>query len=243
MQDTFPTAENVQETVEVIGAQYEGAQLDVQSQLDRKEAWRQTGECPGPTAIGEIEVSPGALELLEREMQFGYTTIEKRLKDGETRPTYIGARLIGRVIEEVELSKQASALLQQIEDSFNQIVRTDMLTSNGPGKLSQGETYITAGMYSEQNPDLHIDYETGPFRYIATLAGPTTEFVQDTVADTSVFDTESGALIKDAQVDNIRVPVKVNEVNRFLGDADPHALPVTPVPVFRIFVNGYVYCE
>lgn len=241
MQDTFPLNEKLGERNEAFGIIYDHERLDVNAQLSRNENWRDSGECPGPDAVGKIELTPEALDILKGEMQFKYTTIEKRISEGDTTPTYFGAKIVDDEIVEVELSSQANIILSSIENSFNKIINADISGSSAPDAISQSGTTITAGLYTNDNPDLHLDYETGPFRYVVTLAGPTTEFVHDKIEDTSVFNFDDGSLVNGAQIDCKRVPANINEVIRFLGNADPHALPVCSEPVFRIFVNGYVY--
>jgi hypothetical protein len=243
IQGTFPTGEATGRFPEVVGRHYDGVQLDVQAELERNGTWRESGECPGPTAVGVIEASPDALSILEREMQFGYTQIDRRKRDEDAHYSFFGYRVVDDELEEVELSPEVNKILQQIQDSFSEIMRIDQMASTSPSTLLLGDVGITAGMYYDDKPDIHLDYDTGPFRYVATLTGPTTEFLSGGIEDTGVFNKDDGGLVNGARVDNQRVPVKVTEVNRFLANADPHALPVCSEPIFRIFINGYVCSE
>ena len=238
--DVPPTSEI--DLSEIKSTYYDGVELNVAEELKRNNTWFENGECPGPTAIGKIEVPSHLLEQLAAELDFDYFRLEQGPADDDSEYAYYSEREVDGDIVTVPLSPQSNAILLHISEAFAQVKQMDIDGSTNPSTFLPSSPDFSAGVYREENTEVHIDRSIGPIRYVATIVGPPTEFTQGTIIDTSIFDTEDGGLVLGAKVDNPLKPTNVLEICRFLGDADPHTPPVCLEPTFRIFVadSGYI---
>lgn len=241
MTETTPTPTNEfdEALAEIKATYYDGVELDIDSAIERNKMWFNDGESPDVVPIGRIEVPDELIDMLSKEINFKYNTLEQYPDGDGLGYLFVASKEVDDDIEDVPLSPLANAVLGCIADEFKKIMQTDTQNSSNPDNTSLGSVTVSAGIYQQYQPDVHLDRNTGPLRYVATIVGPGTEFVEETVVDTSPFDTEDGGSETGINLSNPRTAATVLEVNRFIANANPHTEPLCPEPMFRIFVNGF----
>jgi hypothetical protein len=226
-----PGRETVNDFTEIRGVHF-GKPLDVAEQLRRNNEWQ--GECPGPTEVGRLEVPQATLDLLESELGQEYGEV---MSSHGSSPHFYSDSFVGdqEGVHRYDFSPDADAAFVKVKATFKELLQKDIEASSDPSTLKPGGIWIMGGQFAEQ-PDVHLDVGQGELRYIVTLIGSGTEFIDQPV-DPHAFD-EGGDLKVGFTITASRQPVARFSVVRFLADADPHTTPVVTVVESRLIISG-----
>lgn len=204
--------------------------LNMDDELARRERWVTTGECTGPTHIGAITLTDGAIATLQADMTDDFATYLNHGSETE-------AHLVPDEDDYKTPSPESLAIMNELQTEFEKLVEQDLSQSTERDRLELWHSKMTIGMYQEPG-DVHIDRSTGnvDVRYLLTAVGPGTTFFKGEFLPGEFVD---GDLAKgfDVPESATAIPQPTGVVLRFLSDCDPHDLPVVDNPVFRILCD------
>lgn len=222
-------------------------QLDVDTERQRSIDWRKTGECPGPTVIGQITLTEDQIATLAAELQHDFTSVTAiMLKTPEELTDEDKDSLLMSSKEDAigPLSEESRAIIKSTYNAFSDLIQRHIEADPAaPMVASMLKTTVLAGVFdSSESGDTHTDaFGSFGIRYGVTLAGPTTKWIVGTV-DPEDFDEEDGDYVGDGMPYDLRSS-KVGSLVQFATDCDPHEVPGADPPEFRFTMFATIYPE
>lgn len=214
-------------------------ELDFAKEKSRIEAWRHSGECLPPTAIGTLTVPPDVITSLSRTVTNEYVILPGNACFSPDE-TIAAQAADGEQISPLE--EEARTYLQEIYTQFQLLVHEDInrATLDEDTALEQTVQNTHIGLYENDDPPHCDDLEEFTIRYIVTLTGPATIFYSGHLPS-HLFDN-GGELAS-----GVSIPASAQEIQPLAGQVvrfnshDPHSSPNTDdpsEPVFRIVLDA-----
>ncbi len=217
-------------------------ELNMQHELARREQWKRTGECAGPTEIGRLDIDPESISQIIKYFGNDYdyfpTEYPERFSPDHSVARIAATREEADFIEDDNIRAQ----LLDIWQKFNDIVEADMSRLPHNSQFYEYISYFSFGNYSEQAETTHFDtFDDNTIRYAVTVTGPTTIFYKGKF-DADCFDIETGDILEDTDIPATAIATSVPQLSviRFLPGCDPHVPPLPSENTderFRIFID------
>lgn len=192
-------------------------------------------ECPGPTEIGNIEISPEELDVLIDQLgNVEYFRMDEQEWSSLLDP--LQEKQLG-----ISISNEAKQILTRLVGQFRDIINNDLSETSDDSTQRLDFMEVAVGRYSASDIDIHVDgpQDPGFLRYGVTITGPPTIWVNESVRTDNFELKGDGELINISEIKSPLVPSEVGKVYRFTKACDPHTSPLSEESVFRItFFTG-----